>query len=69
MSGYDPQLLYMMGIEETQFDFPLPIYVRYQMSQYQEGMLTVYHSQPRPLSSLALIRLILQISDMPKFLR
>ncbi len=69
MSGYDPQLLASMGIEETQFDFPLPTYCRYQMTRYYDGGLTMYHAQPRPLSEVAIIRLIFMISDLPKFLR
>jgi len=43
MSGYDPQLLSLMGIEETLYDFPLPLFARYQMTKYQEGILTMYH--------------------------
>ncbi len=69
MSGYDPQLLYSIGIEEVMYDFPLPKYVRYQMTKYQDGSLTLYNSQPRPLSEIALMRLIFQITDVDKFLR
>jgi hypothetical protein len=69
MSGFDPQLLQAMGIEETAYDFPLPTYVRYQMTRYTEGGLTLYHAQPRPLSEVALIRLMFQIVDLQKFIR
>jgi hypothetical protein len=69
MSGYDPQLLASMGIEETLYDFPLPQYVRYQMTPYTDNGLQLYHSQPRPLSKVALARLIFQISDFQKFIR
>ncbi len=70
MSGYDPLLLSSIGIEETQFDFPLPIYVRYQMTKvYSDNGIPVYSAQPRPLSEVALIRLIFQIVDLAKFVR
>jgi len=69
MSGYDPVLLSLMGIEETLYDFPLPQYVTRQMSTYTDQGLTLHHAQPRPLSEVALIRLIYQITDMPKFIR
>jgi hypothetical protein len=68
MSGFDPQLLYSMGIEETQFDFSLPDYLRFQMSRYVDGGMTLFHSQPRSLSEIALIRLILQITNLSKFI-
>jgi len=69
MSGYDAQILASIGIEETLFDFPLPEYARYQMTPYSEGGLQLYHAQPRPLSEVALIRLIFQITDLEKFIR
>ncbi len=69
MSGFDPAILQSMGIEETLYDFPLPLYVRNQMTSYTEGGLQLCHSQPRPLSEIALARLIFQITDLPKFLR
>jgi len=69
MSGFDPQTLARMGIEETLFDFRLPLYARYQMSRVNDNGLTVYHAQPRPLSEIALIRLIFQIVDHQKFIR
>ena len=70
MSGYDPILLSQIGIEETLYDFPLPTYARYQMVQAtdDQGIVTFY-SQPRPLSDVALIRLIFQIVDLDKFVR
>lgn len=69
MSGFDPQTLARMGIEETLFDFRLPLYARYQMTRVNDNGLTVYHAQPRPLSEIALIRLIFQIVDHQKFIR
>ncbi len=69
MSGYDPELLYRMGIEETAYDFQMPAYTRFQMTKYREGQLILHHSQPRPLSDVALLRLILQIIDVDKFVR
>jgi len=69
MSGFDPELLQSMGIEETLYDFPLPVYARFQMTRYTEGGLILYHAQPRPLSEVALIRLMFQIVDLQKFIR
>ncbi len=69
MSGFDPQLLATIGIEETIYDFPLPDYIRYQMTPYVENGLRLYHAQPRPLSEIAMSRLILQITDFQKFVR
>jgi len=69
MSGYDPQLLSVLGIQETAYDFPLPIYTRYQMVQYFDDGLSLYHSQPRSLSDVAMTRLIFQIKDPQKFFR
>jgi len=47
MSGFDPQTLARMGIEETLYDFCLPVYARYQMTRINDNGLTVYHAQPR----------------------
>ncbi len=69
MSGYDPVLLSLMGIEETLYDFPLPLYITRMMSTYTDNGLTLHHAQPRPLSEIALIRLVYQITDLPKFIR
>jgi hypothetical protein len=69
MSGFDPLLLSSIGIEESQYDFPLPIYVHYQMTKYNDNGITVYTAQPRPLSEVALMRLIFQIVDLSKFIR
>jgi hypothetical protein len=70
MPGYDPLLLKSMGIEETSYDFPLPTYTTKQMvSHTQNNGLTVYHSQPRPLAEVAMIRLIFQIVDYQRFIR
>jgi len=68
MSGIDPQILFTIGIEESQYDFPLPEFVKFQMTPHQSNGLCLYHSQPRPASEQMLIRLIYQIVDMPKFL-
>ncbi len=69
MSGFDPLMLSSIGIEETLYDFPLPIYVHSQMTKYNDNGMSVYTAQPRPLSEVALIRLIFQIVDLPKFIR
>ncbi len=69
MSGFDPLLLSSIGIEETQYDFPLPYYVRYQMTKVNDNGITVYTAQPRPLSEVSLMRLIFQIVDLSKFVR
>ncbi len=69
MSGYYPQLLADLGIQEVIYDFPLPLYTRYQMVQYYDDGAVMYHSQPRPLSEVALARLIYQINNPHKFFR
>lgn len=66
---YDTETLTKLGITETLYDFPLPIYTRYQMVHYYDDGLLMYHSQPRPLADIALTRLIFQISEPQKFFR
>jgi hypothetical protein len=69
MSGFDPEMLCLMGIEEVAYDFPIPLYTRYQMTPYQGSGLTLHHAQPRPLSETITTRLMYQIVDLQKFLR
>jgi hypothetical protein len=69
MSGFDPQLLAMAGIEETLYDFPLPLCTKMQMTPYVDNGLQMYHAQARPFSEIALSRLIFQIVDTRKFYR
>ncbi len=69
MYTLDSGLLGRMGIEDTDFEFELPVYIRNQMTNYSQGGLSLYHSQPRPMSDVFLLRLVFLIKDFQKFLR